>query len=150
MPGTHLRSSSSEELLIMPTHWRLQRLVLHVTTNFDESLSLAMAARICGLEKTYFCRFFQAQTGLKFSEWFRQVRIDRAKRLLLEHRCIADVAAAVGYRDVSTFERHFRKCEKLSPIQYRKRQRTNSEILKTTTTADKSTMFAELSTDDPR
>jgi len=114
----------------------------------DESLPLTMAARVCGLEKTYFCRFFQAQTGLKFSEWIRVVRINRAKRLLLEHRCIADVAAAAGYKDVTTFERHFRRCEKLSPAQYRKRQRRNREIVKNTITDDKSTMFADLRTHD--
>jgi transcriptional regulator GlxA family with amidase domain len=112
------------DLLIVTNHWRLRRLLNHLEANFEHSLSLAAAAEICGLERTYFCRFFQAQTGITFSEWYRQVRVKRAKSLLQrEHRSISEIAVAAGYKDITTFERHFRRGEKLSPAQYRKLRR---------------------------
>jgi|SRR5882672_5931490 len=123
-------------------NWRLKRLLRYVETNFVRSLSFTRAAEICGLEKTYFCRFFQSQTGITFSEWLMRMRIQRAKNLLGdEHRSIAEVATAVGYKDITTFGRHFKRCEKLSPIQYRKHQRTVAN--KTTIAADKYTIAAE-------
>jgi two-component system, response regulator YesN len=114
----------SFRLLSATNNWRLQRLRRCVETDFLAALSFTRAAEICRLEKTYFCRFFRAQTGMAFSEWARQIRIQRAKDLLTNgHRSIPQVAAAAGYQDISTFERHFRKCESVSPIQFRKRER---------------------------
>jgi transcriptional regulator GlxA family with amidase domain len=111
----------------MTTHWRLYRLVRHVERQVGQPLSLTKAAQVCGLEKTYFCRFFHAQTGMTFSEWHRRLRIERAKSLLREkRRSVAEVASAVGYHSIKTFQRHFRRCEQMSPAQY-KRLRRGSE-----------------------
>jgi AraC-like DNA-binding protein len=111
--------------VIGETHQRLHRLIRHVVRQGHEPLSLGRAARICGFEKTYFCRFFQAQTGLTFSEWIRRVRIDRAKNLLERgHGSIAEVALFVRYKDITTFERHFKRCEKVTPVQYLKQRQT--------------------------
>lgn len=65
--------------------------------------------------------------GIGFSDWLRRVRVEQAKRILQTQRLrITDVAMAVGYRDITTFERHFKTCEKLTPVQYRKRQELKS------------------------
>ena len=115
-----------EELFKLASNWRIQRLTQYVAANLTVGLSLREAAEICALERTYFCRFFQAQTGIRFSLWNRDIRIKRAKRLLLDGcSSLAEVAAAVGYNDVTTFRRHFLKSEKMSPTQYR-RQATNT------------------------
>ena len=52
------------------------------------------------------------------------------------------VALAVGYKDITTFERNFRRCEQLSPVEYRKLQRPK-RIRGITTGADESTRIAE-------
>lgn len=147
----HQRSATSSHSrdqrwnpLLVTVNWRLRRLRHYVETNFGRSLSFTRAAEICGLERTYFCRFFQSQTGITFSEWLMRLRVERAKELLREaHRSIAEVAAAVGYKDITTFERHFKRCEKVSPIQYRKNQRTVVRVCETTMAADKYTIAAE-------
>jgi transcriptional regulator GlxA family with amidase domain len=131
------------DLLTVTGNWRLQRLARHVATNLEDSLSLARAAQVCGLERTYFCRFFRARVGMSFSEWTRRVRVERAKALLRgEHRSVLAVALAVGYRDITTFERNFRRCERLSPAEYRKLQRT-TRLGGITIGADESTRIAE-------
>jgi len=130
--------------LLVTVNWRLRRLLRYVEANFGRALSFTRAAEICGLEKTYFCRFFQSQTGITFSEWLMRMRVERAKDLLKEgHRSIADVATAVGYEDITTFERHFKRCERVSPIRYRKIQRTVGKACETTMAAEKYTMAAE-------
>lgn len=59
------------------THWRLRRLLIWVEAHLDEPLSLGKAAEACSLERTYFCRFFRAQTGTTFSDWSRRFRVER-------------------------------------------------------------------------
>jgi two-component system response regulator YesN len=81
--------------------------------------------------------------GKSFSEWNRRLRVDRAKTLLRsEHRSVLAIALAVGYKDITTFERNFRRCEQLSPAEYRKLQR-GVRILRNTTGADEFTRIAE-------
>jgi transcriptional regulator GlxA family with amidase domain len=135
VPGGHLLMSTG--------NWRLGRLMGYLAANAEDSLSLGRAAQICGLERTYFCRFFRARVGISFSEWNRRLRVERAKKLLRgEHRSVLAIALAVGYKDITTFERNFRRCEQLSPAEYRKLQR-ESRIRRNTTSADEFTRIAE-------
>ena len=61
---------------------RLHRLLLYVEYHLSEPLSLAMAAEIVGLERTYFSRFFRNAIGQTFFEWNQEIRMQRAKTLL--------------------------------------------------------------------
>jgi transcriptional regulator GlxA family with amidase domain len=144
MPDRSLQSQApGGDLLTITGNWRLGRLFRHVTANAEDSLSLARAAQICGLERTYFCRFFRIRVGMSFSEWNRRLRVERAKTLLRgEHRSVLAIALAVGYKDITTFERNFRRCEKLSPAEYRKLQR-GTRARRNTMSADESTRIAE-------
>jgi transcriptional regulator GlxA family with amidase domain len=131
------------DLLTITGNWRLGRLIRHLAANAEDALSLTRAAQICGLERTYFCRFFRARVGMSFSEWNRRLRIERAKALLCrEHRSVLAIALMVGYKDLTTFERNFRRCEQLSPTEYRKLQR-GTHVRRNTTSADEFTTSAE-------
>jgi transcriptional regulator GlxA family with amidase domain len=100
---------------------RLDRLARHLATNLGQPLSLAKAAELCALETTYFSRYFRSRTGVNFTDWYRQLRIERAKALLTNQWTkVESVLEAVGYKHITTFERAFRKCTGVSPAEYRK------------------------------
>lgn len=99
---------------------RLQRLARHVTTTLHEPLTLRRAAEISGLSPTWFSKYFHAHTGITFADWYRRVRVERAKILLGEGDLKVEVIAYdVGYRRVGTFERAFRTCTGVCPKGYR-------------------------------
>jgi two-component system response regulator YesN len=99
---------------------RLRNLQRFVEQHLDRALSLSDAAEMTGLERTYFSRFFRVLTGWTFSTWIRAVRVERATALLRGGRLrILSVALAVGYNDLTTFERAFKKCIGVSPSVYR-------------------------------
>lgn len=142
-PASQLSEVLGIDLTAVAANWRLRRLMNHVASHVDDPLSLARAAQICGLERTYFCRFFRAHAGILFSDWSRRIRVERAKTLLRgEHRSVLAVALAVGYRDITTFERNFRRCEQLSPAEYRKQHQT-MRVDGNTIGADEFTRIAE-------
>jgi AraC-like DNA-binding protein len=83
-------------------------------------INLRRFAEMMNLEKTYCCKVFRATTGKSFCAWVREIRIEHAQALLrLPKASITDVAHAVGYSDVTTFARNFRRVTGLSPRRFR-------------------------------
>jgi len=109
-----------EASVILTEDPRLHRLLRHVKDNLSRPVSLAEAAHLVGLERTYFSRFFRCAVGCRFSDWSRGLRIEKAK-ILLRRRgpTIFSVAISVGYSDITTFERAFKKQTGFSPRVYR-------------------------------
>ena len=99
---------------------RLSKLFTWATRNPTERRTLKMAAQVAGLESTYFSRYFREVTGTTFHRWDGSLRLARAKDLLLSSRLkISAIAEAVGYGDITTMERNFRKYEGISPSEWR-------------------------------
>jgi len=113
-------SAEFERLVILTEDPRLHRLLRHVKENLSRRISLAEAANLVGLERTYFSRFFRATVGCGFGEWSRGLRIEKAK-ILLRRRgpMVFSVAISVGYPNLTTFERAFKKQTGFSPRVYR-------------------------------
>lgn len=65
---------------------------------------------------------FKEKTGINFSEYLNTLRIERAKELLtnIDLR-IQDIALQVGYQNVNSFIRTFKRSSGLTPGEYRKR-----------------------------
>jgi AraC-like DNA-binding protein len=122
---------------------RLLKVLRYVGQYPWKRLSLTQAAGIAGLERTYFCTYFKEVAGITFVQWDRLLRVERAKRLLVnDHLAVTAIALSVGYSDVTTFERNFRKCETLSPRDWRSKER-----VRITTSADKIPTKAETCVD---
>src|SRR5689334_2844562 len=105
-----------EASVILTEDARLHRLLRYLKENLSRPVSLAEAARFVGLERTYFSRFFRVAVGCTFSDWSRGLRIEKAK-ILLRRRgpTVFSVAISVGYSDITTFERAFKKQTGVSP-----------------------------------
>lgn len=77
-------------------------------------------ARKAGLSPARFSRRTRALFGLSPSQLVVKVRIDAARRMLLDRKIpIAGVALACGYCDQSAFTRQFKAVTGLTPAQYR-------------------------------
>jgi AraC-like DNA-binding protein len=84
-------------------------------------LTLADLAQLLNLERTYCCKLFQELTGACLSQWMRKIRIASAQRMLrVSAYTITEVSQAVGYDDITTFSRNFRKELGLSPRTFRR------------------------------
>lgn len=103
---------------------RLGRLKRFVDAHYHEPLPLRVAARVAGLEATYFSKFFHEKTGVCYREWLRWVRVRRAIELMQRRNLsITEIAFAVGFGDLTTFERACRRCTGWAPQALKKRVR---------------------------
>ena len=107
---------------------RLAKIKGHFEEHFDEPFTLAQAAEIAALEKTYFSKVFKEKVGVSFVDWLARERIKRAVLMLMDHdHRITDLAFAVGFGDLRTFERAFKKCVGITPRECKRIVRSHAE-----------------------
>ncbi len=98
---------------------RLNRLREYVEQSYSEPISLGTAASIAALESSYFSSYFRAKVGITFTEWLRQVRTEKAMELMKAGDfSITHIAYEVGFGDLRTFERAFKKHTRMTPTEF--------------------------------
>jgi AraC-like DNA-binding protein len=97
---------------------------------YSETADLEEIARCAGLSKFHFVREFKKNVGVSPIRYLNQLRVDIAKEKLKSSQAsIAHLAMGMGYDDLSTFNKSFRKISGVAPSQYRNAvRRQNSNI----------------------
>lgn len=92
--------------------------------NYERVDVIAEAVRLSGLPKRTFDRRFKAATGYSPLAYVQALRIEEAKQMLETDTAPVDaIAREVGYEDVASFRRLFRRLTGISPGDYRRRFR---------------------------
>jgi len=100
---------------------RLDRVYCYVHQHYSDRITLAEVAKVACLEERYFSTFFHKKTGICFNHWLNQLRIKKAKAAITgSDASITKIAFMVGYRDLSTFEREFKRHAGVTPSAFRK------------------------------
>lgn len=93
----------------------------YVMRHYSETITLDDVAKAACLSSSYFSTLFKTETGVGFTDYIQQVRIDKAKSLLKETSMrVQDIAESVGYRDIKSFNKVFIRLTKVKPSEYRK------------------------------
>ena len=104
----------------------LKKLRQYVDDRYAEHISLSEAAQISGLHMSSFCAFFRTAVGIHFTDWLRQVRISKAIELMRNSGLsIARIAHDVGFVEMITFEREFKKHTGMTPRDFTESLRTD-------------------------
>jgi len=75
-----------------------------------DDINLSAVARHCGVSEGHLSRIFHHATGLTFREYVTQVRMERAKSLVMRtSKSITEIAYECGFQSLSQFYRVFWK-----------------------------------------
>lgn len=101
---------------------RLKDILLdYVHKHYNEDITLDIVASKLNLSPGYVSRYFKEKTGGNFSDYLHELRIRKAKELLLQtNRQVKEIAERVGYFYVNSFNRMFKKVTGMSPGEYRR------------------------------
>lgn len=77
-----------------------------------------MADEIC-LDKSYLGRLFKEECRTTIMGYLREVRLAKAKELLLRGMNSSEVAEKTGFGDAAYFAKSFRQATGISPARYR-------------------------------
>ena len=96
----------------------------YIHRHFDESdMSLSGAAEVIGVSPNHLSRIFSQKTGNTFIEYLTEVRMDKAKDLLLATDLpAAEIGMKVGYSDPHYFYYSFKKSQGMTPKEFRQSQ----------------------------
>jgi two-component system response regulator YesN len=90
--------------------------------NYAEDLSLDIVAEKLMISGGYLSTYFKEKTGINFSDYLNTLRMDKAKQFLRDPRLsVQNVAKKVGYYNMNSFTRMFKKTVGMTPGDYRKR-----------------------------
>lgn len=99
-------------------HEAVRQIQDYLENHYAENVSLQDLAGVTGFSPFYLTRVFRQATGLPPHAYLNQVRIERAKTLLLPEQPIAHIAAEIGFVDQSHLTRHFKRIVGVTPGQY--------------------------------
>jgi AraC-like DNA-binding protein len=101
---------------------RLDRVLDHIHTHYEESLSISALADIAALSPSGLQRLIRRHTGTTISLYVMRLRIGQACALLSgTERPVAHIAADVGYDSLANFNRQFKALKAITPRDYRSR-----------------------------
>ncbi len=90
--------------------------------NFAEKISIDTLSKDAGLSPRHFKRRFKKATGENPLTYLQLLRIETAKRELeTTQKPVTEITWGVGYEDINSFRKLFRKHTGMSPKEYRNR-----------------------------
>lgn len=93
----------------------------YICDHYKEEISLNDVANLVFLNPKYLGELFKKETGINFSDYVINCRLDVAKELLKDVRYRTnEVAEMVGYKDAKHFSKLFKKIVGVNPAEYKK------------------------------
>ncbi len=98
-----------------------REVLAYIADNLYETFSLPAAAGMAKISQRQFTNICRKLTGKSFNQYINHLRISHASELLTNTDMpVTAIAFEVGYEDLSTFYRAFKRTHNISPTQYRK------------------------------
>ncbi|WP_244518369.1 AraC family transcriptional regulator [Phyllobacterium sp. OV277] len=99
----------------------MQRVTSYILGNLYNDVRMSVAADMAGMTPSTFSRYFKKTTGKNFVDYIHKLRISRACNMINEQaEPITSICFNVGYKNISNFNRHFKRECGLTPSDYRK------------------------------
>ena len=115
----------------------IDQIKIYIQRNYQKNLTQEFIASLFYLNRSYLSQLFKKKTGQKFVDYLNDVRIEKAKDLLVtSERKMYIIAKSVGYDNVKYFFRIFKKKTGISPEQFRLRHKSVDTFVKPEDTPD--------------
>ncbi len=101
---------------------KMKLILKFVENNYMEKITIEDVAKEVNLSQSHFMKYFKNTMGTSFIDYLNEYRLTMASRLLISSdSSILDIAAEVGFDNLSYFNRSFKKRFQQTPREYRKR-----------------------------
>lgn len=103
----------------------IRNALLYIQNHFKENISIQQLADFVHLSPSYFMSQFRRSVGFSAAEYISHYRINYVcKQIADTSKNISDIAFDSGFRNLSNFNRQFAKIMGCTPLQYKKKSRT--------------------------
>lgn len=103
------------------THPFINKVIIYLQVNYMRDICLKDLGSLVNLHPRYLCTLFRQITGKTINAFTREIRLEKAKRLLLYTSLdITDIAMQVGFNSSQYFSRVFSRETGVDPSTFRK------------------------------
>lgn len=97
--------------------------------NVEKKLTLKEICAKVNYSSSFLCKKFKAQTGETMIEFFNRLKIEEAKKRLVDtEKAVAAISLELGFSEVKYFGAIFKKNTGLSPTEYRKKNKIGGKL----------------------
>jgi transcriptional regulator GlxA family with amidase domain len=101
--------------------WQKIRAEEMLRAQLEGNITTEELASACASSESHFARGFRTSFGTSIHQYLIQLRIERAKTLLLQaNKQLAEIAQLSGFCDQAAFTRAFSRVERMTPSRWRK------------------------------
>jgi len=109
----------------LPNHitekFEIEKVLDYMHQKFGEKLTVGKMANIAKMSESNFIRCFKKQTGISPMEYLIEIRLNKAKKLLVsDTKSITEISLMCGFNSISHFSASFTKHYKISPSDYKR------------------------------
>lgn len=109
------------------SHYLLYNIFKFIEQNYNKTCTLAELSKSLGYDYTYLSSYFKKTTGMYYSDYVDQYRINQACYLLRESDMpVMQVSKECGFNSHRSFTRNFREQFEMTPAEYRKQYSKNA------------------------
>jgi len=118
LAAVHMDENDSDNEETFP--W-LKRGQQFLQMHYTEGITIEEAAHNAGVNRTYFSKKFNEYYGMSPVKYLQSLRMNEAVRMLKETELkLTEIALSVGFPDLYSFSKAFKKHYQVSPITFRK------------------------------
>ncbi|NLY76330.1 MAG: helix-turn-helix transcriptional regulator [Firmicutes bacterium] len=105
----------------IPHFHTIEKIINHIESNFTKTYSVEELARMAGLSPSHFRLLFKRVTGFSVTQYQINMKINKAKDLLISGACnVSEAAYLLGFNNIYYFSRLFKKNTGVNPSDYLK------------------------------
>ena len=93
-----------------------------IDKHFSENITVSELASKAYISRFHFIRLFKKYYGQTPNQYLQEVRITKAKKLLLKNITVEKVCTSVGFESKTTFVTLFKKMTGKTPVAYRSKK----------------------------
>jgi len=110
-----------ELILNLKNQSQMDEVCEYIKANYNKRITTEDLANHFGFSRSYFSVEFKKRIGTTIHDYLLSYRMYQAKILLSDKDySVMEAAEKVGFNDLGTFIRCFKKTEKMTPLQYKK------------------------------
>ncbi|ANY69521.1 hypothetical protein BBD42_25815 [Paenibacillus sp. BIHB 4019] len=108
----------------------VQETIAYLERAYSQNITIEQLAKQANIGSWQYRQLFRRITGFNPNEFVTELRMKRAKELLIvSQQRLSEIARTVGYEDEYYFNRRFKKSTGMSPRQYMRSKKSNLRII---------------------
>lgn len=116
--------STGNELALHQTYDKMKTALYHIQNSYAHDISIKEVSSLCGFSESHFMKLFKELTGMSFTAYLINYRLELSARQLIETDLnVIEIAANCGFHNPSYFTRSFARKYGITPAKYRKSHR---------------------------